>query len=253
MNTLSNEIAQVARAALDYIDALPSDVVAKLPTMPGFDRDWAENALRKMREAVVPVEDENLPCPFCGGACDPAGWLSEQARGPECESCGATAENIDAWNRRTSPPAKPVAAPVRYMNRYTGACFTLEQQPDAATDTIVYVPLYDVARPVAVPDEMYWQDAPVEGSTRAAAYATGWNACRDAMHGSTISNSADIAIDEASQSFGNSEQLEPVSQPYKLVGEVVAWDHPTKERSVDFRWLNYDVAPGTKLYAMSKE
>jgi len=55
------------------------------------------------------------------------------------------------------------------------------------------------------------------------------------------------------QSFGNSEQLEPVSQPYKLVGEVVAWDHPAKERSVDFRWLNYDVAPGTKLYAMGKE
>ena len=35
--------------------------------------------------------------------------------------------------------------------------------------------------PVAVPDEMYWQDAPVEGSARAAAYATGWNACRAAM------------------------------------------------------------------------
>lgn len=32
-----------------------------------------------------------------------------------------------------------------------------------------------------VPDEMYWQDAPVEGSTRAAAYATGWNACRAAI------------------------------------------------------------------------
>lgn len=32
-----------------------------------------------------------------------------------------------------------------------------------------------------VPEEMYWQDAPVEGSTRAAAYATGWNACRAAM------------------------------------------------------------------------
>ncbi|HIF4684609.1 TPA: DUF550 domain-containing protein [Citrobacter freundii] len=32
-----------------------------------------------------------------------------------------------------------------------------------------------------VPEEMYWQDAPVEGSTRAAAYATGWNACRDVM------------------------------------------------------------------------
>lgn len=41
---------------------------------------------------------------------------------------------------------------------------------------------YRHAQPVpAVPDEMYWQDAPVEGSTRAAAYASGWNACRAAM------------------------------------------------------------------------
>lgn len=44
------------------------------------------------------------------------------------------------------------------------------------------VPLYLHAQPVpVVPDEMYWQDAPVDGSTRAAAYATGWNACRAAM------------------------------------------------------------------------
>lgn len=68
-----------------------------------------------------------------------------------------------------------------------------------------------------------------------------WKACRAAML----------------QSFGNSEQLQAeqqsVSQSYKLVGEVVAWDHPNKERSIDFRWLNYDVAPGTKLYAMGKE
>ncbi|AUM10546.1 hypothetical protein KQ217_03970 [Escherichia coli O170:H18] len=28
---------------------------------------------------------------------------------------------------------------------------------------------------------MYWQDAPVEGSIKAAAYATGWNACLAAM------------------------------------------------------------------------
>lgn len=33
----------------------------------------------------------------------------------------------------------------------------------------------------SVPKEMYWQDAPVEGSSKAAAYATGWNACREAM------------------------------------------------------------------------
>lgn len=33
----------------------------------------------------------------------------------------------------------------------------------------------------SVPKEMYWQDAPVEGSSKAAAYATGWKACREAM------------------------------------------------------------------------
>lgn len=32
-----------------------------------------------------------------------------------------------------------------------------------------------------VPEEMYWQDAPVEGSSKAAAYATGWNDYREAM------------------------------------------------------------------------
>ena len=47
---------------------------------------------------------------------------------------------------------REAAVPVRYMNRYTGACYTLEQQPDAAKDTMVYVPLYDVAQTVAVPD-----------------------------------------------------------------------------------------------------
>ncbi|EMH4161630.1 hypothetical protein RJ498_000845 [Pluralibacter gergoviae] len=55
----NSELAQVARAALDYIDALPGDVVAKLPVMPVFDRDWADNAIadaqrvqRKHDEAI---------------------------------------------------------------------------------------------------------------------------------------------------------------------------------------------------------
>jgi hypothetical protein len=42
-------------------------------------------------------------------------------------------------------------------------------------------PLYTVPPAPVVPEEMYWQDAPVEGSSKAAAYATGWNACRAAM------------------------------------------------------------------------
>ena len=36
-----NELLEVAKAMRDYIDALPTDVVAALPVMPGFDRDWA--------------------------------------------------------------------------------------------------------------------------------------------------------------------------------------------------------------------
>ena len=82
---------------------------------------------------------------------------------------------------------------------------------------------------------------PQEANNRAYALA-----CRAAMHAATISNSADFAIDEA----------EPVSQPYKLVGEVVAWNAPQQQgvyRSVDFRWIDMDVPPGTKLYAMDKE
>jgi len=38
-----------------------------------------------------------------------------------------------------------------------------------------------------------------------------------------------------------------------LVGEVVAWNHPNHERNVDFHWLDFDVEPGTKLYAIKQE
>lgn len=39
------ELISVAQAALDYIDALPGDMVAALDAMPGFDRDWATNVI----------------------------------------------------------------------------------------------------------------------------------------------------------------------------------------------------------------
>ncbi|MDU2941518.1 MAG: hypothetical protein E7B59_20405 [Enterobacteriaceae bacterium] len=45
---------------------------------------------------------------------------------------------------------------------------------------------------------------------------------------------------------------EPVSQSYKLVGEVVAWNSPQRQgvyRSVDFCWLDLNVPPGTRVYA----
>jgi len=39
------EIVKVVEALLEYIDALPEDVVARLPTMPGVDRDWVEQVV----------------------------------------------------------------------------------------------------------------------------------------------------------------------------------------------------------------
>lgn len=42
---MKNELLEVVIAMRDYIDALPSDVVASLPAMPGFDRDWADEVI----------------------------------------------------------------------------------------------------------------------------------------------------------------------------------------------------------------
>lgn len=100
MNTLSNEIAQVARAALDYIDALPPEVVAQLPTMPGFDRDWAEDALRKEREAAVPVAVVDI----------------QRGRGDGrkyalCYTSLGHSLPDDVYNLYAAPPAQPVAVP----------------------------------------------------------------------------------------------------------------------------------------------
>lgn len=39
------ELLSALQAALEWIDAVPSDVV--LPTMPGFDRDWVDQVIDK--------------------------------------------------------------------------------------------------------------------------------------------------------------------------------------------------------------
>lgn len=68
--------------------------------------------------------------------------------------------------------------PVAYMT-YKG--YLLHAGDPKVSEYSEPTPLYTATPAPVVPDEMYWQDAPVEGSTRAAAYATGWNACRAAM------------------------------------------------------------------------
>lgn len=51
--------------------------------------------------------------------------------------------------------------------------------------------------------------------------------------------------------------IKHVKQPsggvLQLVGEVVARNHPNHARNVDFRWLDFNVEPGTKLYAIKQE
>jgi hypothetical protein len=54
----------------------------------------------------VSEQDERalLPCPFCGSTnIDPAEWSGNDGKsGPGCGDCGALAESVDAWNRRSS-------------------------------------------------------------------------------------------------------------------------------------------------------
>ena len=43
------ELLKIARAALEWIDAVPNNT--PLPTMPGFDRDWANDVISKATAA----------------------------------------------------------------------------------------------------------------------------------------------------------------------------------------------------------
>lgn len=45
------------------------------------------------------------------------------------------------------------AEPVRYLNKFSGTCVTLEQQSNAADDVAVYMPLYAAPPVPVVPDE----------------------------------------------------------------------------------------------------
>ncbi|AVO22874.1 hypothetical protein HWB57_gp031 [Erwinia phage vB_EamM-Bue1] len=45
LETQLTQTREVARAALGYIDAIPQEAADAFPTMPGFDRDWANEIL----------------------------------------------------------------------------------------------------------------------------------------------------------------------------------------------------------------
>ncbi|EAB8825262.1 hypothetical protein DOW45_00520 [Salmonella enterica subsp. enterica serovar Infantis] len=52
------------------------------------------------------------------------------------------------------------AEPVRYLNKFSGTCVTLEQQSNAADDVAVYIPLYTAPPAPVVPDD--WVMVPKE-------------------------------------------------------------------------------------------
>ncbi|EGZ2630715.1 DUF551 domain-containing protein [Escherichia coli] len=109
-----------------------------------------------------------------------------------------------------------------------------------------------------VPEEMYWQDAPVEGSSKAAAYATGWNDCREAMFQSgNFRENKDSStnnfrkIPEASTSSPVTSALLPggfTIEEAKELHEDLARSHISKalsgekmkkkDRDADLRWIH---------------
>jgi len=47
------ELLDVAIALREWIEAVPSEVAASLPTMPGFDRDWVDEVIDACRAAAL--------------------------------------------------------------------------------------------------------------------------------------------------------------------------------------------------------
>lgn len=175
--TLKTELLSVARAMLDYIDALPSDVVASLPTMPGFDRDWADEVIEAANWEAQPVAE------VVSKYGDPEAFGEREIR----VLADADLQKIPYDTKLfTAPPAVPhvtvipEAATLTNINRLCPLDNNLSQT-DFATgwnDCRQYSITNDGVPPVA----QGWHSA-----------AQGWNACRAAM------------------------LAQPVSQGYKLV------------------------------------
>ncbi|WP_171965815.1 hypothetical protein [Cronobacter sakazakii] len=102
-------------------DSLPYDPqIAEYEQMMEAEQVQADTTSQQFEslecKAVVADENGNLPCPFCGGRCDPNGWMGSYDDGvpmcgPECEDCGATANSIEEWNRRSTALAGKAVVP----------------------------------------------------------------------------------------------------------------------------------------------
>ncbi|MCW2479232.1 hypothetical protein [Candidatus Symbiopectobacterium sp. NZEC135] len=73
--------------------------------------------------------------------CGPVAHVDERAKGHGSVCWTKTGRELNLKHGTPLFVGNSPVVPIRYMNRFTGVCFTLEQQPDAATDTDVYIPL----------------------------------------------------------------------------------------------------------------
>lgn len=104
----------------------------------------------------------------------------------------------EGWKGRANWEAQPVA----YLNKFSGVCMTLEQQPNAAHDAAVYVPLYLAPPAPAVntaPDFEAWFNSP-EAGLRVVNFhiqhelqMKAWEACRAAMLAQPVSGGYKLA------------------------------------------------------------
>ncbi|ELY2630684.1 hypothetical protein SMC50_003158 [Cronobacter sakazakii] len=106
---VKSELSQMAEKLVRDTTALAATLSAETDTTSQQFESLAG-------KAVVTDENGNLPCPFCGGRCDPNGWMGSYDDGvpmcgPECEDCGATANSIEEWNRRSTALAGKAVVP----------------------------------------------------------------------------------------------------------------------------------------------
>ncbi|HGG3409940.1 TPA: hypothetical protein ACJFYZ_004048 [Salmonella enterica subsp. enterica] len=132
------------------------------------------------------------------------------------------------------------AEPVRYLNKFSGTCVTLEQQPNAADDVAVYVPLYAAppAQPAPVVPPAIEPDYKVIKSILPTANpdeyacciaADMWNACRADMF-------------QGSQPVSNRDEL---SSPVIPDGYALVPVEPTPEMREAFHVANEEYESGS--------
>ncbi|EBS2741145.1 hypothetical protein B8Y17_003144 [Salmonella enterica subsp. enterica serovar Sandiego] len=118
------------------------------------------------------------------------------------------------------------AEPVRYLNKFSGTCVTLEQQPNASDDVAVYMPLYAAPPAPVVPEEM---PAGLAGQiVSLLAHNIGdkflaqkiWNACRAVMlqGGQPVSNRDELQVIGWLRSDYNSDDKRDPNAPLFMLG-----------------------------------